>query len=154
MNGDLTGSNQNDARLLLQELADIKEVLRETSRQLLRIERRIKASFPVVAAGSSRIGRSVAEKKAQLDEHTVQQVIAGLKERVSKGEQIEAYLRNYRVKPDLQLVARVLGMTNAKLPPKDELVRRISTRLRQSVSVTTGFHEETTTFKNDSEKVP
>jgi hypothetical protein len=76
-----------------------------------------------------------------LDEPAARNVIAHLKRQVAKGEQIETELKRYLVKPDLQMVARILGMTNAKLPPKDQLVRQISTRLRQSVSVTAGFHE-------------
>ena len=43
------------------------------------------------------------------------------------------------VKNELAVLARELGMTNTKLPPKDELVRRISTRLRQKASVASGF---------------
>jgi hypothetical protein len=89
-------------------------------------------------------------KEMRLDEQSAEQVIAGLKERVAKGEQIEPELKGYLVKPNLQMVARSLGMTNTKLPPKNELVRRIATRIRQSVSVTRGFHEAA---KNYDEKV-
>jgi hypothetical protein len=49
------------------------------------------------------------------------------------------------------LIAKALGMTNDKLPPKDELVRRISTRIRQSASVTTGIQGA---IRNDSPELP
>jgi hypothetical protein len=146
MTNNLSNLDQGEILLLVKELADVKEVLRESSRQLLRIERRVKAAFPT-AAPPDRVGRSTAKKKQRLDELLARQVIDDLKVRASKGEQIEIELRGYLVKPDLQILARMLGMTNAKLPPKDELVRRISTRLRQSVAVTAGFHEEAVNAK-------
>jgi hypothetical protein len=155
MSSNLLGPDQNDVRLLLEELAEVKELLRESSRQLLRIERRAKAAFPAIAGASTdRSSRSGTRKRSHLDDQTAQQVISNLKERVSKGEQIETQLREYSVKPDLQIFAKILGMTNTKLPPKDELVRRISTRLRQSVSVTSGIHDEARSNKSDTEKVP
>ncbi|MBI3702385.1 MAG: hypothetical protein HY244_00695 [Rhizobiales bacterium] len=104
-------------------------------------------------ASRAQTKHSSSEKRLRLDEAAAQQVIASLKERISKGEQIESQLTDYSVKPNLQIIARILGMTNVKLPPKDELVRRISTRLRQSVSVTTGFHEETRGYTGSDEKV-
>ncbi|MDE2475538.1 MAG: hypothetical protein KGO48_10865, partial [Alphaproteobacteria bacterium] len=85
--------------------------------------------------------RSGVPKSRQLTEESAKNLIDGLKGRISKGEQIERELGTYPVKPDLQMVARVLGMTNAKLPPKDELIARISTRLRQSVSLTSGIEQ-------------
>jgi hypothetical protein len=140
MSNDISTPGHDEIRLLVQELADVKEVLRENSRQLLRIERRVKAAFPAIAV-SVRTARSSSGKRTHLDEPAARNVIAHLKQQVAKGEQIETELKRYLVKPDLQMVARILGMTNTKLPPKDQLVRQISTRLRQSVSVTAGFHE-------------
>jgi hypothetical protein len=140
MNNNLSRPGEEEIHLIVQELADVKELLQENSRQLRRIERQVKAAFPAVVA-SVRTSRS-AVKKLRLDEQGAEQVITRLKERVAKGEQIETELKGYLVKPDLQMVAKILGMTNTKLPPKDELIRRISTRIRQSVSVSTGFHEE------------
>ena len=62
-----------------------------------------------------------------------------LTELADRGGQLESELRRMTVKNELAVLARQLGMTNTKLPPKDELVRRISTRLRQSASVTSGI---------------
>jgi hypothetical protein len=143
MSNNHSSLDRDEIRLLVKELAEIKGVLQESSRQLLRIERRVTAAFPTTAP-SERTGRSASEKRRYLDEQAAHHVIANLKVRASKGEQIETELRGYVVKPDLQFVARILGMTNTKLPPKDELVRLISTRLRQSASVTAGFHEGAT----------
>ncbi len=44
------------------------------------------------------------------------------------------------VKNELAVLARPLGMTNTRLPPKDDLVQRISTRLRQSAVVARGMY--------------
>jgi hypothetical protein len=141
MTSNLSSLDQEGLRLLLKELAEVKEVLQESSRQLLRIERQVKAALSS-AAPADQARRPAARKKQHLDESVARQLLAELKVRASKGEQIEVELKGYLVKPDLQILARMLGMTNAKLPPKDELVRRISTRLRQSAIVTAGFHED------------
>jgi hypothetical protein len=147
MNGDPLDEKEG-VRLLVGELPSVKEIIREASRQLARIERRVRAAFPGVATNVHR-GRSKSMRSTHLDEQTAQSVIATLKASASKGVQIENLLRDYSVKPDLQMVARILGMTNTKLPPKDELVRRISTRIRQSVSVTAGFQEEAAGFNKE-----
>jgi hypothetical protein len=146
MTNNPSSLDQDEIRLLVKELADVKEVLQENSRQLLRIERQVKAVFstPAPRNGSR---HSTAKKRQHLDEPVARRVIDDLKVRASKGEQIEIELRGYLVKPDLQILARILGMTNAKLPPKDELIRRISSRLRQSAAVTAGFHEETSEYE-------
>ncbi len=154
MSGNPSSPNQEDIRSLLEELRAVKEILKDVSRQLLRIERRAKAAIPSgESARTDRTRQSGSEKRPPLDEHSAQQVIESLKERVSKGEQIEMQLRDFSVKPDLHTIARLLGMTNTKLPPKDELVRRISTRLRQSVSVTTGIHENARNRVTSDEKL-
>jgi hypothetical protein len=153
MSDTLSNQSEHEGGVLLKELSDIKEILREISRELLRIERRVKAAFPGSAA-VGRNGRSSARKKPKLDEQSARELLNTLKDRVSNGEQIETELRGYLVKPDLQMLARILGMTNAKLPPKDQLVSRISTRLRQSVSVTRGIYQAASSSKSSDEKVP
>lgn len=135
MSSTLLKHNEDDLRLLMNELAEVKEVLRDCSRQLLRIERRVSAALPRTA-GASRV--TASGSRSRLDEPAAQQLIDQLRLRASKGEQIEGSLRGFSVKPELLTVAKILGMTNTKLPPKDELVRRISTRIRQSAAVTTG----------------
>jgi hypothetical protein len=149
MIGNPLNADKEEVQLLVQELTSIKEIIREASRQLARIERRIRAAFPSVASEIRGRERARSNKGPHLNEQSAQGVIAALKASATKGEQIENLLRDYSVRPDLQMVARALGMTNAKLPPKDELVRRISTRIRQSVSVAAGFQEETAAFKKD-----
>ena len=98
---DVPAENSDELEFLALEISEFKNVLREMSRQVSRIERRVKA--------------------------------AG-------GEQIESELRRMTVKKELAILARNLGMTNTRLPPKDDLVRRISTRLRQRASVVSGIH--------------
>jgi len=141
MNGAPASPKQDDVRALLDDLAAIKEALRDISRQLLRIERRAKLAIPVTPGTAAVQTRGFAtEQRPRLNEDTAQKLVDDLKDKVSRGEQVETRLKSYSVKPELQVVARILGITNTKLPPKDELIRRISTRLRQSVSVMTGIH--------------
>ena len=127
--------NQDDLELLVLELSEVKGILRELSQQVLRIERRVKAALPAPQR------QSKSNPRQRLDEGAARRAISRLRERARGGEQIESELRDMTVKNELAVMARELGMTNAKLPPKDDLVRRISTRLRQSASVVSSIHE-------------
>lgn len=124
---------------LLSEIDEVKELLRETSRQIRRIERRITASLPKSESTKSGGSKSREVGPRKIDERTTLEIIEELKKRAANGEQIEARLRSLTVKPELQSIARMLGMTNTKLPPKADLIRSISTRVRQGVSVATGI---------------
>ena len=133
--GDIRAEDRNDLERLALELSEVKGVLRELSQQLLRIERRLRTALPppdksVQPARGKRIGEDAARR-----------LIDRLTERAGAGERIESELRRMTVKGELTALARSLGMTNARLPPKDDLVRRISTRLRQGASVVGGIQE-------------
>ena len=137
--------NQDELELMALELSELKGILRELSQQVLRIERRVKAALPAPQK------QSKSNPRQRLDESTARRTISRLRERARDGEQIESELRDMTVKNELAVMARELGMTNAKLPPKDDLVRRISTRLRQSASVVSSIHEG---VREDSEGLP
>jgi len=115
MNSDSSSQDKEDLLFLLEELSEVKETLRDISQKVLRIERRVKAFLP-----QPQSGKRDREKDARtkMDEETARQLIEQLKERAARGEQIERQLREYPMKPDLQAIARALGMTNVKLPPK------------------------------------
>lgn len=127
-----------ELELLALELSEVKSILRELSQQVLRVERRVRAALPSSQKppGSNSL--------RQLDKSTVSSAISQLTERAKKGEQIEDELRSMTVKNGLAVLARELGMTNTKLPPKDELIRRISTRIRQRAHVVYGIREAVT----------
>ncbi len=137
--------NQDELELLVLELSEVKGILRELSQQVLRVERRVKAALPASQKPSK------SNPRQRLDESAARRTISRLRERARGGEQIENELRNMKVKDELAVMARELGMTNAKLPPKDDLIRRISTRLRQSASVVSSIHEG---VREDSESLP
>ena len=143
MSEELMKCTKEDLYCLLNEVTEVKEVLRDLSQQVRRIERRISAALPKSSEAHSRQSPRVRSKdRSTMDDDAASQGIDQLKLRATKGEQIENHLRKFTVKPELQSIARILGMTNTKLPPKDELVLRISTRLRQSVSVSTGIQDD------------
>ena len=126
---------QDDLELLVLEISELKHILREVSQQMLRIERRIKATLP------SSNGSGKSTRRQRLDHKTAHATINRLTECAGKGRQIENELRRMTVKDELSVLASELGMTNTKLPPKDDLIRRLSTRLRQRASVTAGIRE-------------
>lgn len=127
--------NQDELEPILLELSEIKGVLRELSQQVLRVERRVKSVLPATEKSPK------SKRRQHLDTTAARLTIGRLTERAKEGVQIENELRNMTVKGELAVMARELGMTNTKLPPKDDLIRRISTRLRQSASVVSGIHE-------------
>lgn len=135
-----------ELKLLTLELSEVKNILRELSQQILRVERRVRVALPSSQKPLGSNGRK------QLDKSAVSSTISQLTERAKKGEQIEDELRHMTVKNGLAVLARELGMTNTKLPPKDELIRRISTRIRQRAHVVYGIREAVT-VREDSKPV-
>lgn len=135
MNQSPSSSREDDILLILEELSDVKATLKQASQQMLRIERRVKAALPKSASVNS----AARATRVRLNDVSAITVISSLKEMLANGQDIERKLFDYSVKPDLQSIARALGMTNTKLPSKDELVRRIAARLRQGVSVSAGL---------------
>ena len=125
--------SRKEIELLAQEVSELRNALRELSRQILRIERRIWSVLP----RSKQSARPSLGKHSE--EHFAVSVINRLTESAKEGREIENDLRQMTVKPELVKVARELGMTNTKLPPKDDLVRRISTRIRQKASLARGI---------------
>ena len=135
-----------ELKLLALELSKVKNILHELSQQMLRIERRVRAALP---SSQKPLG---SNSPKQLDKSAVSGTISQLTERAKKGEQIEDELRGMTVKNGLAVLARELGMTNTKLPPKDELIRRLSTRIRQQASVEYGIREAVT-VREDSKPI-
>ena len=124
-----------ELKLLALELSKVKNILHELSQQMLRIERRVRAVLPSSQKPTN------SNNLRKLDENAASSTIDDLTERAKKGEQIENELRGMTVKNGLAMLARELGMTNTKLPPKDELIRRISSRIRQRAHVVYGIRE-------------
>lgn len=135
-----------ELKLLTLELSEVKNILREVSQQMLRIERRVRVALSSFQRPPGSNGLK------QLDKSAVSSTISQLTERAKKGEQIEDELRHMTVKNGLAVLARELGMTNTKLPPKDELIRRISTRIRQKAHVVYGIREAVT-VREDSKPI-
>ena len=133
--GDIRAEDRNELERLALELSEVKGVLRELSQQLLRIERRLRTALPPPDKSAQ------PARGKRIDEDAARRLIDRLTERAGAGERIESELRRMTVKGELTALARNLGMTNARLPPKDDLVRRISTRLRQGASVAGGIQE-------------
>jgi hypothetical protein len=80
MSNNPSSPNQDDIRSLLEELGTVKEILRELSRQLLRMERRVRIAIPATASASaSRM------KRPHLNGQTAREILEKLKEGVSKG---------------------------------------------------------------------
>ena len=126
---------QDDLESLAREISEIKSILREVSQQILRIDRRVRVVLPSPEKSVKKGARKRLETKS------AHAIVTRLTKRARDGEQIEDELRRMNVKDELSVLARELGMTNTKLPPKHDLVRRISTRIRQRVSVEIGIHE-------------
>ncbi len=131
----LSSKDREEVELLALEISELRGVLREISQQVLRIERRIRSILPHSEVGARpRLG-------THRERHFDKNIINHLTERAKEGAQIENELRRMTVKHELAKVARELGMTNTKLPPKDDLIRRIATRIRQRASVADGIRK-------------
>lgn len=123
-----------ELELLAIELSEVRDILRELSQQVLRIERRVQASLPRSAKKQAKVSG-----RKKVNETDVWHIIDELTESAKKGEQIEKELRRMTVKGGVAVLAKTLGLMNSKQPPKDELIRRVSTRLRQRAAVQNGI---------------
>jgi hypothetical protein len=121
-----------DMESVLLELMEVRDTLKAIQQQTSRMERRLKVAMGVGSQASK-------QNRPHLRQEDARSVIQSLRGQLESGVQIERELQKYSVKPDLQYIASELGLTNAKLPPKDELVRRISTRLRQAAAISAGI---------------
>lgn len=123
-----------ELELLALEVSEVKDVLRELSQQVLRVDRRVQAALP--PASKKRARTSGRPKVTDAD---AWRIIDNLTKSAQQGGQIEEELQKMTVKGGVAVLARALGLTNSKLPPKDELIRRVSTRLRQRAAVENGI---------------
>ena len=131
----ISTQNRDELEMLALEISELRGILREISLQVLRIERRIRSVLPhSELSKTTRVGKS-------RDPHFAKGVIVRLTKRAKEGAQIENELRRMTVKRELASLARELGMTNRELPPKDDLIRRIATRIRQKASVAYGISD-------------
>ncbi|MDD9814671.1 MAG: hypothetical protein OXU31_01615 [Gammaproteobacteria bacterium] len=137
---NLIGDQAHDVQRLATEVAELKGILGDISQQIRRIERRVDAVLHP-ASGYSHKARVAdsnprTKKYPTTTEFAALQIIEELKKSMRRDKSIEPVLRKMTVKNELTAIARALGMTNAKLPPKTELIGRIVTRLRQSIMLT------------------
>ena len=123
-----------ELELLALEVSEVKDVLRDLSQQVLRVDRRVQAALP--PASKKRARTSGRQKVTDAD---AWRIIDNLTKSAQQGGQIEEELQKMTVKGGVAVLARALGLTNSKLPPKDELIRRVSTRLRQRAAVENGI---------------
>lgn len=123
--------------ILASEISDLKNVLVGLTHQARRIERRIDAVLPekTKLRKNARAENNAAATANKFDEDKIKLVVDKLKEKIIAHQDIQAELRAMNVKYDLRPIARYFGMTNGPLPPKDELILNIITRLRQSVMI-------------------
>jgi len=140
--GDLFHLQDGELASLAKEISDLKHILRDVSEQISRIDRRLTAVLPSPAKPTKKNVRKPPET------NDADSIVNRLTERAIEGEQIENELRRMKVKGELSVLAKTLGMTNTKLPPKHDLVRRISTRIRQRASLETSFNKSATVHRD------
>jgi hypothetical protein len=127
---------QEDVEALAHEMRDLKEVLREVSGKLGRIEKRLRTFFP-----DSFPDKSQKEKTPDLRESapsiTPQQALDFYSELVAlarsgKEQEVEARTAKLAL-ADLALLVRELGAPLGKKPSRIGLTRSLMGRLKESV---------------------
>ena len=127
---------------VVEEIAGMKNVVREVSDQLRRMERRVKTALAVrpgtagaraaVRPPSAVRASSAANGASRMSEEAARAMLEKMTEQTRRGESVEEQLRAMTVKGDLAAIARVLGLTYAKFP-KSELIRMILVKIREDV---------------------
>lgn len=137
MNGQTEDLRRGDVDALAGELRDLKDILREVSGKLGRIERRLRLFFPESFPKSERH----KEKELELHEPTAtinsQQALDLYSElveiaRTGKEQQLEARMASMGI-ADLALLVRELGAPLGKKPTRIALTKSLMGRLKQSI---------------------
>ena len=133
------GGRTDSVTRLAKEVTDLKGVLQDISQQIRRIERRIDYVLPHEKRSQTRKASNGVKKTPTMSETNTRETIERMKQHLYDEKpvaEIQSELRKMNVKRELTPIAREFGMTNAALPPKDELIMRIITRIQQSVMLT------------------
>lgn len=138
MRKDVNSSDSEDVAQLTDEIVELKEILREVSKKLTRMEAKIKRGFSAnskkIAATASQ--STVESKKAvALSSEQVLQLYEELRLQVKKGheEEVEQKLSEMNV-TDLHLLCWELGVSlSGRSPSRKKMLDIIMGRIKQSL---------------------
>lgn len=139
---DVFNTPEQEAKLLAGEIHEVKDVLRELSRKLSRIEARAKRAFPTAFQKSpARVKGGASRMASATPTMTVEQVMRVYDEVVeqAKGGNIEETRKRLEAMevPDLNLLRTELGASiGKKKPSKPVLMEAILGRVNESVMLT------------------
>lgn len=134
------GDHPDDVKRLATEVADLKSVLEGMLQQVRRVERRIDLVLPEgVKAKRGKVGNGAT--KSTLNASQARQIVDRLTEELRDKKPVQTELRSMTMKYQLQPIARELGIADAPLPAKTELIARIMTHLRQRIMLTENARE-------------
>jgi hypothetical protein len=136
MSGERELLKREDVEALAGELRDLKEVMREVSGKLGRIEKRLRLFFPASFPNQPRKERS-PDLRDTPPTITTQQALQIYNElldmaRTGREQQVEARVAGIGL-PDLALLVRELGAQVGKKPSRTGLTKSLMGRLKESV---------------------
>ncbi|MFI5095920.1 MAG: hypothetical protein ACHQIK_21075 [Candidatus Acidiferrales bacterium] len=127
---------REDVEALAGELRDLKEVVREVSGKLGRIEKRLRLFFPQSFPGERRKEPEVdiRETSPTITPQRALEMYTELLEmaRTGREQQVESRIAGM-VLPDLALLVRELGAPLGKKPTRTALTKSLMGRLRESI---------------------
>ncbi|MBZ5497787.1 MAG: hypothetical protein LAP85_15395 [Acidobacteriia bacterium] len=142
MSQDIFNTESDEARMVAQELRELKEVLQDVSRKLARIEARAKRAFPGVFSKSPPRSSGTSSGNAMTaPTMTVEQVMSIYDEVVGLAKAGDRHAARRRLDelavPDLNLLRTELGASLGKRKPsKPALLDAVISRVNESVMLT------------------
>jgi hypothetical protein len=127
---------REDVEALAAELRDLKEVMRDVSGKLGRIEKRLKLFFPQSFPSERRKqpGVDIREMSPTISPQKALEMYTDLLEMARSGRQQEVESRIAGIAlPDLALLVRELGAPLGKKPTRPALTKSLMGRLRESI---------------------
>jgi hypothetical protein len=133
-------STEAEVGRLLDELTSTKQVLREISDRVGRMEKRVKRAFPAVSAQRDRVRKEAENRRTNQPPFSAEQAYRLFDEIVlsMKADQADLALKKLDgiSSDNLELVAKELGISVGTKPNRGKLERMIAGRARESVMLT------------------
>ncbi|WP_373535122.1 hypothetical protein [Microcoleus sp.] len=143
---DIFAANEQESGGLVDEIGELKEILREVSKKLTRIEAQVKRGVLSAASKNSQLS-TVADvnKPANLSAGNVLEVYEELRLQAKKGHELEVRQKLSAMSAtDLNLMCCELGMPpSSKNPSRKKMFELIIGRIKQSLMLSRHIDRQT-----------
>ncbi|MBE9162270.1 MULTISPECIES: hypothetical protein [Microcoleaceae] len=143
---EIFAANEQESGGLVDEIGELKEILREVSKKLTRIEAQVKRGVLSAASKNSQLSTAAdVNKPANLSAGNVLEVYEELRLQAKKGHELEVRQKLSAMSAtDLNLMCCELGMPpSSKNPSRKKMFELIIGRIKQSLMLSRHIDRQT-----------